>query len=383
MNKMFAYLLGAGWGAGLMYFFDPEKGKQRRSLISDQMAKVQKNADDAVEIGVRDLQNRLRGITVETSARFSKGQTSDWVLSERVRSKLSFLTQHPGAIETQVQNSTLFLNGDILQDDLDRVIEGISEVRGIRNIENRLNVYDDPGNIPSLQEDNGPMRPELRPGQWSPSTRLLAGIGSMYFLLRGQKGGLFGPLYTLGGLGLGIRALANMNFSQMLGLGDNQGTINVVKSIHIDSSIDDVYNLWSNFQNFPKFMAHVHDIKDLGNRESHWVVDGPAGIPVEFDTAITQEIPGELIAWQTLPDSPVKNTGQVRFRSTRDGGTQAYVRMAYTPPAGVIGHTVASFLGKDPKSEMDDDLLRLKSLLETGKTTVRGETVHQQDIGKA
>lgn len=380
MNKMFAYLLGAGWGAGLMYFFDPEQGKRRRSLISDQMVRVQKSADNAVEMRVRDLRNRMRGITAETTARFSKGQTSDWVLAERVRSKLGLVTPYAGAIETQVQNGTLYLSGDILRNDLDHVIEGVSEVRGIRNIENRLNVYDDPGNIPSLQGGEGQMLQELRPGQWSPSARLLAGIGSVYFLLRGQKGGLFGPLYTLGGLGLGIRALANMNFSQIIGLGDNQGTIKVIKSIQIDSPIEEVYDLWSNFQNFPKFMSHVKDIKDLGNRESHWVVDGPAGIPVEFDTTVTQEIPGELIAWQTLPDSPVKNTGQVRFRPTRNGGTQAYVRMVYTPPAGVVGHAVASFLGTDPRSEMDDDLLRLKSLLETGKTTVKGETVRQEDV---
>lgn len=40
--------------------------------------------------------------------------------------------------------------------------------------------------------------------------------------------------------------------------------------------------------------------------------------------------------------------------------------MSYNPPAGVLGHAVAELFGVDPKHEMDDDLLRMKSLIETG-----------------
>jgi uncharacterized membrane protein len=43
--------------------------------------------------------------------------------------------------------------------------------------------------------------------------------------------------------------------------------------------------------------------------------------------------------------------------------------MAYRPPAGALGHTIAKLFGADPKREMDDDLLRLKSLLERGQAT--------------
>jgi uncharacterized membrane protein len=57
----------------------------------------------------------------------------------------------------------------------------------------------------------------------------------------------------------------------------------------------------------------------------------------------------------------------VHFTPTADGGTQVDVRMAYSPPAGILGHSVAAFFGSDPKSAMDADLLRLKSLLEQGR----------------
>ena len=48
------------------------------------------------------------------------------------------------------------------------------------------------------------------------------------------------------------------------------------------------------------------------------------------------------------------------------GGTRIRVRLSYIPPAGAFGHAVASIFGADPKSEMDADLMRMKSMIETG-----------------
>jgi uncharacterized membrane protein len=52
---------------------------------------------------------------------------------------------------------------------------------------------------------------------------------------------------------------------------------------------------------------------------------------------------------------------------SHNGGTQLGIQMRYGPPAGVLGHSVAKLLGVDPKTELDEDLMRLKSFLETGK----------------
>jgi hypothetical protein len=54
--------------------------------------------------------------------------------------------------------------------------------------------------------------------------------------------------------------------------------------------------------------------------------------------------------------------------------------MAYTPPAGVAGHAVAAFFGKDPKAEMDADLARMKTLLEKGKTRAEGKKVTRESV---
>jgi len=57
----------------------------------------------------------------------------------------------------------------------------------------------------------------------------------------------------------------------------------------------------------------------------------------------------------------------VHFEPNGNGGTRITVRLAYLPPAGAFGHAVATIFGADPKSEMDGDLLRMKTMIETGR----------------
>jgi hypothetical protein len=56
--------------------------------------------------------------------------------------------------------------------------------------------------------------------------------------------------------------------------------------------------------------------------------------------------------------------------------------MTYKPPAGVLGHAVAALFRTDPKQALDDDLVRLKSLIETGKTTAHGEEVVAVEVAE-
>ncbi len=95
---------------------------------------------------------------------------------------------------------------------------------------------------------------------------------------------------------------------------------------------------------------------------------------------ITEEKPNEMIAWKTVEDSTVKHYGQVRFKQSQQEGTQVNVNMAYTPPAGVAGAAVANLFGVDPKSSMDSDLARMKSLLEEGKTTADSRKVTSDQV---
>jgi uncharacterized membrane protein len=101
--------------------------------------------------------------------------------------------------------------------------------------------------------------------------------------------------------------------------------------------------------------------------QSHWKVAGPAGSTFEFDAEVTRAVPNQMIAWRTLPGSPVAHAGVVRFDPEADGRTRVHIRMTYNPPAGWLGHEVAAAFGVDPKHSMDADLARMKTLIETGR----------------
>ena len=93
-------------------------------------------------------------------------------------------------------------------------------------------------------------------------------------------------------------------------------------------------------------------------------------------------MPNEVLAWRTEPGSPVQHAGIVRFQPNADGGTRVDIRMSYNPVIGGLGHSVALLLGADPKHAMDDDLVRLKSLIEHGKTSAHRAAVTLKDVGE-
>ncbi|HEX5432379.1 MAG TPA: hypothetical protein VFW83_10460, partial [Bryobacteraceae bacterium] len=104
------------------------------------------------------------------------------------------------------------------------------------------------------------------------------------------------------------------------------------------------------------------------------------GIRVSWEAEITQRITDRLMAWRSVPGSAIETEGVARFDENSNGGTRIGIRMCYKPPAGVLGHYVASLFGADPKREMDDDLVRLKSLIELGRTHAHGTRVRREDL---
>jgi uncharacterized membrane protein len=98
------------------------------------------------------------------------------------------------------------------------------------------------------------------------------------------------------------------------------------------------------------------------------VAEGPAGTTVEWDAEITEDRPNEWIAWRSLPGAQVYNAGTVQFqRPANREGTEVRVQMEFSPPGGAIGELVAKVFGKDPGTQIKDDLRTFKQVLETGE----------------
>lgn len=149
--------------------------------------------------------------------------------------------------------------------------------------------------------------------------------------------------------------------------------IEVVRTITVESPVERVWEFWNDFENFPRFLSHVREVKRTGPDRTHWVVAGPGGAPIEWDAVVTRRVPHDEIGWRTVEGTLLEHEGSVRFRPISPDRTQLEIRMTYRPVGGSLIHGLASVLGRDPASMMDDDLSRLAGQLRGIRPAV-GET---------
>ena len=371
-----------GLGAGMMYFLDPQHGNRRRAMVRDKANRFVNNIDDSIDRAIEDTRNRTRGMLSEMTAKLSDQGAPDWILEERVRSNLGRLARHARGVSVTADGGIVHLSGPALREDEEAIVKTALRTRGVHGVENRLQVVDSPQDIPALQGEPSSRRravPDVMQTNWSPATRLLSSVGGSLLTLYGlTRKGVAKPVLSTAGLVLTARGMTNLDTRSLLGLGMGENAIRVNKAINIFAPIDEVYQFWRNFENFPLFMSHVKEITTRGD-VSNWRVEGPAGTTAEFQARVIQDVPNELISWQTLPDSQVQSAGFVRFDENRDGSTRVTVQMNYVPPAGAVGHAVAQLFGVDPRQAMNEDLIRLKTLLEEGKTSAEGRTIEYGD----
>ncbi|HET7362099.1 MAG TPA: SRPBCC family protein [Burkholderiales bacterium] len=359
MNRI---LKSVAVGALAMYFLDPQSGRRRRARTRDKLEHARRRLRDAYDVTARDARHRVRGLQAMSQRLLRREDgISDQKLVGRVRAILGRYVSHPHAIEVTTAGGVVTLAGPILEAEAQTLLGVVKHVPGARGVDDRLEVHAQPGNVSSLQGGvpRRGQRFELFQDNWSPSARVLVGAVGLGLLMRG------GVLGRLAGAALVMRALSNLDFQTLVGLGEAHG-MEVQKTICVNAPVEKVFEFWSHFENFPHFMSRVRDVHLAGNR-SHWVVRGPAGVDVEWTSEVVRREANALMEWRSTADSAVKHDGVVRFEPTRDGGTRLSVLLRYVPPGGALGHAVATLFGADPKSEMDADLMRMKSMIETGR----------------
>lgn len=377
----------AGLGAAAMYFYDPQRGHRRRALLRDKLARLVNVSDDALDAVTQDLGHRMQGWTAELRALRTPGDAPDPVIVARVRSRLGRVCSHPHAVEVTSTNGNVTLSGPMLADEADLVLARTAAVRGVRNVTNKLRTYQSASEVPGLQ--GGVMRPDEEPAylhrHWNPTARLAASVTggglALYGLLRG---GLGGTLVGVPGALLFLRGVTDLPLRELTGMGAGRHAVYHQKEIDVQAPVEEVYHFWRQVENFPRIFSHVNAVRETGPERTHWVVSGPAGTTFEFDAVTTQLIPNEVIAWESTPESELQNKGVVRFKEARHGnqlpGTRINIRTWYTPPAGAIGNTLAGFLDSSLKNELDQAMVRLKSLLDLGRTSAHGQRATRQEL---
>lgn len=380
MNGLKVAMNGLAVGATLMYFLDPARGKRRRALVRDHTVSKWHHLNSLLEKAQRDASNRTYGVFSEIKAAIPGGKKNNFSLIERAKSIIGRAVTHPHAIAVSAENGKIVLAGAVLQEEVDRLLSTVKSVKGVKEVVNQLDVHKSSDHISALQ---GGRRRSSGSDQesWTPAIRIAAGgLGSAmvaFSLINRSRFKLSG---AMAGIGLLTRAISNLRLKSVVGAGNHRHSVEIKKTVHIASPVSEVFALWSDYRKFPLFMNHVKEVHDLGNGKSRWTARGPAGIAICWDAALTQRIKNKLLAWKSVPGSPLETEGTIRFDEGPENSTRISIQLRYQPPAGTLGNYAASLFGANPKQEIDDDMTRLKSLLEYGKTRANGHQITKEAI---
>jgi len=153
--------------------------------------------------------------------------------------------------------------------------------------------------------------------------------------------------------------------------------VHVTQALTINRPRSEVYGFWHNFENLPRFMAHLESVEVLDSNRSRWKANAPAGTTVEWEAETFEDRPNELISWRSLPDASIPNSGTVRFKDAPGNrGTEIHVELRYQPPGGKLGSLIAKLFGEEPEQQVKGDLRRFKQVMETGEIVHSDSSIH-------
>jgi uncharacterized membrane protein len=130
------------------------------------------------------------------------------------------------------------------------------------------------------------------------------------------------------------------------------------ESVEVDVPVSTAYNQWTQFEEFPRFMAGVLEVRQLDDTHQHWRAR-IGGKEEEWDAEITEQIPDRLIAWRSTTGA--RNEGMVTFHGLAGSRTRIDLRMAYEP-RGLV-ESVGDALGA-VSMRVSGNLERFKEFIE-------------------
>jgi uncharacterized membrane protein len=133
----------------------------------------------------------------------------------------------------------------------------------------------------------------------------------------------------------------------------------IERSIDVHAPLSTVYNQWTQFEEFPKFMEGVESVTQLDDRRLHWVVN-LGGQRREWDAEIAEQIPDERIAWTTRTGTG--NAGVVTFHRLSDDETRVMVQLEVYPEGAI--ERAGEALGSIDRG-VKGDLQRFRDFIES------------------
>jgi uncharacterized membrane protein len=168
-----------------------------------------------------------------------------------------------------------------------------------------------------------------------------------------------GRIVTVAALAVGGLLLSKqMKKTRRLGSRQLGSMSSVDESIEVNVPVSTAYNQWTQFEEFPRFMDSVQEVKQLDDTHIHWRAN-VAGKTKEWDAEITEQIPDQRIAWRST--GGVYNAGAVSFERISDNTTRILLHLEFQPET--VGEKIGDAVGA-VKLTAKANLKRFKDLIE-------------------
>jgi uncharacterized membrane protein len=143
----------------------------------------------------------------------------------------------------------------------------------------------------------------------------------------------------------------------------------------IDRDPQTLFALWSDLESIPRWQEYVVSVTPVSERVSHWVMGNPEeadGKRIEFDSEVTESVPGSKIAWKSITDE-VHQHGVVTFEETARG-TRVALTQVTKIPGGSLGNALAGLAKRSPRQIVTENLRHFKEMAESGSIpSVKGQ----------
>lgn len=194
-------------------------------------------------------------------------------------------------------------------------------------------------------------------------TLLVAAIGGGMLLgARPRRNARARPYVTLAGLALlGIAAHRPLA-DALRKAGTRRRAGNLRFSFVVDRPVEEVFAFCADFENFPRFIGALREVRDAGDGRSHWCATTPSGGTIEWDAVTTKFVTNSVIGWRNVAGAPVATSGILRF-SPEEGSTCVRVAIDYRVFKGSMADALAALVQPRRAHEIEVDIRRLETHL--------------------
>lgn len=214
--------------------------------------------------------------------------------------------------------------------------------------------------------------------------RLASTLGGGLLALAGaRRGGVGGAVLGLAGAALVHRgATGHCTVYERLGVSTAEeaprggGTLRVARpsdrlraesTVTVARPAEELYAAWRDFANLPRFMERVERVTIRPDGRMRWTVSAPMGRTLEWDAVVTDERPGEYVAWATVEGADLPSRGAAWFEPIGHGTTtEVRLVMEFDPPMGIVGQAVAGVFAAVPEEMVRRSLHAFRDLAEAG-----------------